>query len=62
METYGCTSLGMALLSGISLASRGNAGSKIIICTDGMANLGIGSIEKGCEEFYKKAGEYAREK
>ena len=41
----------------IELASQGKAGSKVILCTDGIANVGIGrlDIEEGnyqSEEFY----------
>ncbi len=45
MSTYGSTALGPGLLVSVSLAARGKPGSKVIICTDGMANLGVGSIE-----------------
>jgi len=50
------------------MASKGAAGSQVIICTDGLSNVGLGSFE-GCvtdddyekaEAFYVEAGEYAR--
>mgnify|MGYP000569046789 CR=1 FL=1 len=40
VTTYGCTALGPALVTSIELASR-SRGSKIVLCTDGMANQGL---------------------
>ena len=34
----GGTALGPALLAAVGLASQGESGSKVIICTDGLAN------------------------
>ena len=45
MGTGGSTALGPALTIACSVASKGNPGSKVVICTDGLANLGIGSVE-----------------
>lgn len=42
MSTYGSTALGPGLLSSIELASKGDVGSKVILCTDGEANVGLG--------------------
>lgn len=61
----GATALGPALLCSISLASQGNPGSKVIICTDGLANIGLGNLEdptslKESEKFYSEVGEYAK--
>ena len=36
----GATALGPALLVAVSMASQ-KAGSKVIICTDGLANVGM---------------------
>ena len=66
----GATALGPALLASIALASHGKAGSKVIICTDGIANVGVGSINdpkdsselNRAREFYSKAGQLAKEK
>lgn len=66
----GATALGPALLASIALASHGKAGSKVIICTDGIANVGVGSINdpkdsgelNRAREFYSKAGLLAKEK
>jgi len=44
MSERGATALGPALLSAITIASR-KRGSYVVLCTDGMANQGIGSLE-----------------
>ena len=44
------------------------AGSKVIMCTDGLANIGIGGLDgltddqqyKSSSEFYSKLGETAK--
>jgi len=56
-KSGGATALGPALLSSIALASQGKPGSKVIICTDGLANMGLGNLEdpkslSESEEFY----------
>ena len=63
------TALGPGLLSAISLAAN-IKGSKVIICTDGCANVGFGSIPDDdvddefrisqCREVYKEFGDYAK--
>ncbi|KAJ8392177.1 hypothetical protein AAFF_G00077450 [Aldrovandia affinis] len=42
---HGATALGPAALVSISMASR-YRGSKVIICTDGQANIGLGELEQ----------------
>ncbi|KAJ8262605.1 hypothetical protein GJAV_G00168280 [Gymnothorax javanicus] len=42
---YGATALGPAALVSIAMASR-YVGSKVIICTDGRANIGLGELEQ----------------
>jgi hypothetical protein len=44
LETGGQTALGPALLVSLGIAGK-KAGSKIILCTDGLANIGPGSVE-----------------
>lgn len=56
ITTYGCTALGPALVTSIELAGRAR-GSKIVLCTDGMANQGMNG-----PEFYNKAANYAKDK
>eukprot|EP00826_Nyctotherus_ovalis_P031174 TRINITY_DN2488_c0_g2_i3.p1 TRINITY_DN2488_c0_g2~~TRINITY_DN2488_c0_g2_i3.p1 ORF type:complete len:562 (+),score=186.15 TRINITY_DN2488_c0_g2_i3:80-1765(+) len=70
IEESGQTALGPGLVVALGAALKGIPGSRVIICTDGLANVGIGSIEnlenektaKETEEFYKKVGELARAK
>lgn len=42
------------MLSSVLLAKAGQAGSKVIICTDGLANKGLGNIDEdpNAEAFY----------
>ncbi|XP_048826988.1 LOW QUALITY PROTEIN: circularly permutated Ras protein 1 [Brienomyrus brachyistius] len=46
MREHGATALGPAALVSIAMASR-YTGSKVIICTDGQANIGLGELEQG---------------
>jgi len=62
LEESGGTALGPALLASISIASKA-PGSQVIICTDGLANTGVGDLESGDEpanEFYNKITEFAK--
>mmetsp|Transcript_41405 Transcript_41405/g.36772 ORF Transcript_41405/g.36772 Transcript_41405/m.36772 type:complete len:124 (-) Transcript_41405:1168-1539(-) len=45
IQEKGPTALGPALLASIGLASKGKAGSKVILCTDGLANIGLGRMD-----------------
>jgi hypothetical protein len=62
----GGTALGPALALAVGLAERGKPGSKVIICTDGMANVGIGSLNNMSDDaartFYEQVGIYANER
>jgi len=44
LEEGGATALGPAMASAVGLASR-KAGSRIVLCTDGLANVGLGALE-----------------
>lgn len=57
---HGSTALGPALVTSIQIASKGAVGSRVIICTDGEANVGIGSGEDNV--FYDKVANFAKEK
>ena len=68
METGGITALGPGLLASVSIAGS-IPGSKVILCTDGIANKGLGGIEgidnkpeklKATADFYEKVGEFAK--
>ena len=60
LKPKGGTALGPALLTAVGIASE-VTGSQVIICTDGIANVGVGSLEKtGNEELYTQVGQYAK--
>mmetsp|Transcript_20686 Transcript_20686/g.19698 ORF Transcript_20686/g.19698 Transcript_20686/m.19698 type:complete len:124 (+) Transcript_20686:1161-1532(+) len=46
LEETGPTALGPALLTSIQLASQGAPGSTVILCTDGLANVGLGAFDE----------------
>ena len=55
------TALGPALVISIFMASK-MPGSKVVLCTDGFANCGVGSLSSGSSEqceFYERLGETA---
>jgi len=62
LKPCGNTALGPALTVGVGLASQ-HPGSKIVVCTDGMANNGVGAIRNRNEpvEFYGDIGRCAAE-
>ncbi len=68
MEETGPTALGPALLTAVAMASQGAPGSQVIICTDGLANVGLGAFdevktEDQCKQvdlFYEKIGDFAK--
>jgi Mg-chelatase subunit ChlD len=43
-EAKGQTALGPALTAAIEVASRGSKGSVVVLCTDGLANIGVGAL------------------
>jgi hypothetical protein len=62
LKVSGNTALGPALAVATGLA-RGRAGSRIVLCTDGMANNGVGAIKNRDQivEFYGDMGRRAGE-
>lgn len=55
-EAKGQTALGPALLSSIEVASKGSPGSSVVLCTDGLANIGVGSLDpfdETAQAYYK---------
>ena len=63
LSIFGSTALGPGLLAAIELASKGAVGSKVIICTDGEANVGIGgAFNPERFTFYEKAAGLAKRK
>jgi len=59
VEETGPTALGPALATAISMASSGNPGSMVVLCTDGLANVGLGAFDEiKNEDDSKKADEF----
>lgn len=63
----GKTALGPALVTAVGLASTGKPGSMVILCTDGLANVGFGDLSLFEEdpngiEIYDKIGKFANKK
>eukprot|EP00752_Nemacystus_decipiens_P004090 g3743.t1 len=65
LEEGGPTALGPAVVAGLSmLKERGGRGSRLVLCTDGLANVGLGALDdlKTVEEreiaeaFYEELG------
>lgn len=46
IEETGPTALGPAVLTSVALAAQGKPGSTVIICTDGLANIGLGAFDE----------------
>ena len=63
LKSKGGTALGPALLVSIILASESGPGSQVVICTDGLANIGVGDLssQNSLNEFYKEAGSISKE-
>jgi hypothetical protein len=66
LQESGPTALGPALLTAISMAAQGSAGSSVTLCTDGLSNIGLGAIEgikdsTEATEFYLKVATFANE-
>jgi actin beta/gamma 1 len=66
LRTTGCTALGPALALAVGIGSScRSAGAKIVICTDGMANMGCGKIQNGVDAecpFYADVAFVAQER
>ena len=64
MTTAGSTALGPGVSISMAMAAKGTPGSQVVICTDGAANCGVGSVgyygESNADEFYDKAGQFAQ--
>ena len=70
LEESGQTALGPAVLFSLNLINGVSPGSRIILCTDGVANTGIGSMDamktpeevQKLKDFYAALGASAKEK
>lgn len=68
IEETGPTALGPGILTAVAMASTGKPGSTVVICTDGLANVGLGALDEAkteedyrvAEEFYEKVGQIAQ--
>jgi len=40
------TALGPAVATAIAMAAEGAPGSQVVICTDGLANIGLGAFDE----------------
>lgn len=49
------------MLASLELAKQGKPGSMVIVCTDGLANLGVGSFEGDVGTFYDDLSKFAAE-
>ena len=61
--TFGKTCLGPSVLISLSSLIKTNTGGRIFILTDGLANIGLGSLKNENDisiNFYKKLGEMAK--
>lgn len=65
LKENGKTALGPAIALSLGLASRGKPGSTVVICTDGLANIGVGELDSTksiTDNFYEDMGIYAKER
>jgi len=66
IEENGSTALGPALLISVGMASQAPHGASIILCTDGIANRGLGTLLSNDEptiaqNFYNNVANFANE-
>ena len=62
LKENGQTALGPAVLTALGMASKGSNGSKLIVCTDGLANIGLGTLDNPVnDDFYDKLKKFAVE-
>jgi hypothetical protein len=60
LATRGSTALGPALALCVGMASNFPS-AEIIVCTDGVSNVGCGNLSHGDSGFYTTMGEYAQD-
>ena len=71
MNVCGRTALGPGIATAVCMATEGKPGSSVVICTDGLANVGLGAFEEGglfggpkvdvkeADKFYESVGNIA---
>lgn len=61
LSETGATALGPAIATAVGMVQN-SPGSKIVLATDGLANLGVGALDFGYSNFYEELGSYAKSK
>lgn len=64
IEETGPTALGPGIITSVCMAAEGKQGSTVVICTDGLANIGLGAFDevksdddmKKADTFYETVG------
>lgn len=59
--------MGPGILTAVAMAAEGSAGSSVVICTDGLANIGLGAWDEchteadinAATQFYERIGQIA---
>lgn len=67
IEETGPTALGPGILTAVAMAAEGSPGSSVVICTDGLANVGLGAWDEchteadtqAAQTFYERIGQIA---
>ena len=63
LKVAGQTALGPAIVASLKLLDNAKSGSMLIMCTDGISNIGLGSLDKTEDEnvakFYENLAFYA---
>lgn len=54
LRPSGQTALGPALLLAVAMAGGGAVASKVIVCTDGLSNVGLGAVSPECSPEQRK--------
>ena len=60
LEEGGQTALGPAMLVAIEMASK-VPGSKVVMCTDGLANIGLGNLDTESADQLMEASDFYAE-
>jgi len=60
LEEGGQTALGPAMLVAITMASK-VPGSKVVMCTDGLANIGLGNLDSDSADQHAEASDFFSE-
>jgi hypothetical protein len=68
IEETGPTAMGPAVLTSVAMACCGKPGSTVTVCTDGLANIGLGAFDEvkteqdmaKVDEFYERVGQLAQ--